>query len=84
MQVELVDGNALAGALTEVFAADATTIEVECGGCGARRALAEAVVERDAAAAIVRCRDCTHTLLTILHEGGGIRLVLGQARSMRA
>jgi DNA-directed RNA polymerase subunit RPC12/RpoP len=48
-----------------------------CGGCGSAAPLAEAVVELDEVAAIVRCRTCTHTLLTVLRQGDGVRLVLG-------
>ncbi|WP_127475208.1 DUF6510 family protein [Microbacterium sulfonylureivorans] len=77
-----VDGNALAGLLSDVFAGDATTLVGVCGGCGAAARLAETVVELDEAGAIVRCRSCTHTLLTVLRAGGGIRIVFGMLREL--
>ena len=73
----VVDGNAAAGMLSEVFAGDATTIVGVCGGCGSAAPLAEAVVELDEFAAIVRCRGCTHTLVTVLRSAEGTRVVMG-------
>ncbi|WP_341999667.1 DUF6510 family protein [Microbacterium sp. LWH7-1.2] len=73
----VVDGNAAAGMLWDVFGADVTALVGVCGGCGDASALAEAVVELDETAAIVRCRSCTHTLFTVLRDGDRVRLVLG-------
>lgn len=73
----VVDGNAVAGMLWDVFGADVTAVIGVCGSCGARARLAQAVVELDDVAAIVRCRACTHTLFTVLRDGGGMRLVIG-------
>lgn len=72
-----VDGNAAAGMLWDVFGADVTALIGVCGGCGASAPFAEAVVEIDEAAAIVRCRSCTHTLFTVLRDEHGARVVLG-------
>jgi hypothetical protein len=79
----IVDGNAAAGLLSEVFAGDPTIFVGTCRGCGAEAVLAEAVVEIDEAAAIIRCRSCTHTLLTVLREPAGLRLVVGTLRDLR-
>ena len=65
-----LDGNVLAGRLGALFAVEVTTLVVVCGACGASGALAEAVVELDDEAAIVRCRACTHTLFTVLGDAG--------------
>ena len=53
-----------------------------CGGCGSAAPLAEAVVELDEIAAIVRCRGCTHTLVTVLRDGDGVRVVIGALREL--
>lgn len=80
---ETVDGNALSGMLAGVFSDDATLLVVECRECHDRFLLAETVVERDEVAAIVRCRVCTHTLLTILRgEDEGVRIVWAGAASI--
>jgi len=73
----VVDGNAAAGMLWDVFGVDVTALIGVCGGCGDASPFAEAVVEIDETAAIVRCRSCTHTLFTVLRDGEGMRLVLG-------
>lgn len=75
-RVTIVDGNALAGMLAPVFAGDATSLVVHCRHCGASAALATLVVELDDAAAIARCRGCTHTLLTVLDPHGEVSVVL--------
>ncbi len=83
----IVDGNAIAGLLADIFSDAVTRITLACGNCGREGPIEEAVVERDPRCAIVRCRSCTHTLLSILvgvddssHElriaGGGV-LTLG-------
>jgi uncharacterized Zn finger protein len=54
-----------------------------CGGCGAVAVFAEAVVEMDDDAAIVRCRSCTHTLFTLLREGESVRLIIGALGDVR-
>lgn len=81
MRATRVDGNALAGMLTELFA-DPTTMVVTCGGCGAAAVLAEVVVELDGTAAIVLCRGCTHTLFTVIRDASSTRLIVGTAASL--
>ena len=41
-QIPYLDGNAAAGELSKVFAADITAAEGRCGSCGATRRFAEA------------------------------------------
>lgn len=78
----VVDGNAAAGLLADVFGDDVTALVGLCGGCSASAPLAETTVELDETAAIVRCRSCTHTLLTVLRTPSGIRLVIGVVREL--
>ena len=78
----VLDGNAAAGILSEVFTGDVTRMLAECGGCGSVAPLAEAVVEIDETAAIVRCRGCTHTLVTVLRTGADVRVVMGALREL--
>lgn len=78
----VVDGNAAAGMLWDVFGADVTALIGVCGGCGDASTVAEAVVEIDDVAAIVRCRACTHTLFTVLRDGEQTRLVLGMLQEI--
>jgi hypothetical protein len=74
--VRHVDGNAIVGSLADLFAIDPSVLVLTCGHCGAAGPLAETVVEDDARCAIVRCRRCARTLLTLLREdtGASIRI----------
>jgi DNA-directed RNA polymerase subunit RPC12/RpoP len=81
--LEHVDGNALAGALAGVFGPDATLATGGCGHCGAEAVLAQAVVERDEVAAIVRCNSCSHTLFTVFTGSDGIRIEIACLGSIR-
>ncbi len=76
-RVRIVDGNALAGRLAGLFAVDATVLTLRCGLCGAQGPLANAIVEMDDAAAIVRCRGCTRTLVTFLTTPHGMVMRVG-------
>jgi hypothetical protein len=77
-----VDGNAAAGMMWDVFGADVTALIGVCGGCGAAAPMAEAIVELDETAAILRCRGCTHTLVTVLRDEHGARVVIGALREL--
>lgn len=70
-----VDGNVLAGPLSEVFAIDVTTAAVQCAGCGDVSPLAEAMVYLKPRAYIVRCHLCDSVMLTII-QGSTTRLDL--------
>ncbi|MFS0734621.1 DUF6510 family protein [Microbacterium sp. 1P10UB] len=83
--VHKLDGNVLAGVLQTLGAAGATDVEVECGTCGRRAPLAQWSVEADRTAFIVRCRDCTHTLATILRDAdGGLTVRIAGGPTLRA
>lgn len=79
-----LDGNVLAGMLSGLFAVDATMLTVECRGCGAAARVADTAVELDDAAAIVRCRTCTHTLFTVMEHEGKLQIIVESLRSIRA
>lgn len=74
--MQIVDGNAVAGALHGMFRADPTMLIVACGHCGTAGPLAGTVVEQDDYAAIVRCRTCTRTLLTVFEEDDGVAVTV--------
>jgi hypothetical protein len=61
-----LDGNALAGALSEVFAADMTTAVFTCDGCGHEGAVATLRVWEPAPGAVGRCPNCTDVVLTVV------------------
>lgn len=79
----IVDGNCLAGMTGDLFGADVTALVAVCSGCGTEARVAEAVVELDSHAAIVRCRSCTRTLFTLLLQDSP-RFVVGTLGEIRA
>jgi Family of unknown function (DUF6510) len=65
-----LDGNALAGMLSEMLSVDATTIVVRCAKCGAEGALGAAVVYLNCPGAVVRCSGCDAVLMRFAHIRG--------------
>jgi hypothetical protein len=61
-----LDGNAIAGALGELFAVDVTVAMAQCGGCGTEGALAQVVVYLDAPGIVARCPACDNVLFPLV------------------
>lgn len=78
-----VDGNVLAGLLSDIFTGDVTTMVGMCGGCDSGAPLAEAMVEIDEMAAIVRCRRCSHTLFTVMRDDSGVQVSVAALHSFQ-
>jgi hypothetical protein len=69
-----LDGNVLAGPLSELFSADMTAAVGRCLGCGDEAALACAMVYADDMGYIARCRSCGGVLMTVVHGPGDVRV----------
>ena len=65
--MEALDGNAIGGLLNNVFGAEMTMAQAECGRCRARGPLAECEVYLGGPGVVVRCRVC-HTIVMVLVE----------------
>ncbi|WP_410787202.1 DUF6510 family protein [Kribbella sp. C-35] len=63
---DYLDGNAAAGALSELFAVDVTTAIAQCNGCGHTAVFAESRVYADAPGMIARCAGCDTVLLRVV------------------
>jgi hypothetical protein len=63
----MVDGNAVAGLLQEVFAVEMTTAVGMCGGCGAMEPIGALHVFRGAGV-VMRCPHCDAVLATIVRD----------------
>jgi ribosomal protein S27E len=59
----VLDGNAAAGLLDEVFMVEATMAVVTCAGCGASGPLGAAVVYASAIGTVIRCSSCSEVLI---------------------
>jgi hypothetical protein len=78
----VLDGNAAAGALRELFTVDMTTCLTTCGGCGSVRPFAEVSVYTGGPGIVARCRTCEQVLLRVVRAGGRAWLDLRGLRSV--
>jgi Family of unknown function (DUF6510) len=68
MDALMLDGNAIAGLLQEVFAVEMTTALGTCGGCGATEPVGAIHVFRGAGI-VMRCPHCDNVLAKIVKDG---------------
>jgi predicted RNA-binding Zn-ribbon protein involved in translation (DUF1610 family) len=71
-----VDGNALAGQLSDLFAFDITTAVGRCLNCGMSGMIGEAMVYLACPGTIARCAHCDAVLATIVESDDTIWLSL--------
>jgi hypothetical protein len=76
----MVDGNALAGVLGEVFVHEMTSARVACDGCGEVEPLGAEHAYTQAPGIVLRCRHCDDVLLVITQQGGRHLLGFQQLR----
>jgi hypothetical protein len=69
-----VDGNALAGELSEVFADDMTAARVACGGCGRIEPLGADHAYVQAPGMVLRCCHCDQLLLVMTRIDDRLRV----------
>ena len=67
MDALMLDGNAIAGLLQEVFAVEMTTAVGACGACGATEAVGAVHVFRGAGV-VLRCPHCDNALVKIVKD----------------
>jgi hypothetical protein len=68
-----VDGNALGGALLELFGREMTDARSCCAGCGAVNRLGALTVYDHAPGNVVRCPGCGGVMLVVAGLPGGLR-----------
>jgi hypothetical protein len=76
MMGEHVDGNALAGLLSEFFRFEPTTARGRCASCGNVAALAEGMLYGGEQGLVLRCHTCDGVLLVAVPTGTTVRLQL--------
>jgi hypothetical protein len=82
MDERMVDGNAVAGLLQEVFSVEATTAIGTCGSCGAAQPLGAVHVFRGAGT-VLRCPQCDHVLGKIVRTDTRLWISLLGVRSLQ-
>jgi hypothetical protein len=65
-----LDGNAVAGLLAEVFAAEMTAVVGTCAACGAVAALGAVDAYVRAPGVVLRCRGCDALLMCVVARRG--------------
>lgn len=76
-----VDGNALAGVLTEALGFDATPLRVTCAHCGRATILAQTLVTFDGPGPVAHCPTCSGIMLRAVVVDGELQL---DVRGIRA
>jgi hypothetical protein len=81
MDATMLDGNAVAGLLQEVFAAEITTAIETCSACGASDAVGATHAYRGAGV-VLRCAHCDNTLMKIVRDGTRVWISLSGVRAL--
>ena len=76
-----LDGNAVAGLLSEVFGRDVTTDVGTCASCGAREPVGAIHVYRSAGLTL-RCPHCDAVLIRVVTGRSSVWLDLGGLRTL--
>jgi hypothetical protein len=77
----MLDGNAVAGLLQEVFAVEMTTAIGTCAACGATDAVGALRVFQGAGV-VMRCPHCDNALLTIVKDGSRVWIGFSGVRTL--
>jgi predicted nucleic-acid-binding Zn-ribbon protein len=78
----MLDGNAIAGLLSEIFAVEMTTAVATCATCGATEPIGAAHLYRGAGF-VLRCPRCGNVLGTLVRTESDVRLALAGVRTLR-
>lgn len=65
-----LDGNVLAGAISDVLGFEATAAQAQCQSCGDVAVVAQAVVYAPPVGMVARCRHCDDVLLVVVERAG--------------
>ena len=77
----MLDGNAVAGMLTEVFAVEMTTAIVTCGNCGMAGPVGAMHVFRGAGI-VMRCPNCDNVMAKIVEDGTRLWMNFGGMQAL--
>ena len=81
MDALMLDGNAVAGLLQEMFAREMTTANGTCNACGATNPVGALHVFRGAGV-VMRCPDCDEVLVTIVRGDARIWISFAGVRML--
>ena len=70
----MLDGNALAGDLDDIFTVDVTTARFVCASCGHSDAMATLHLFGHTPASVARCPECTEVVICLVKADGRVFL----------
>ncbi len=77
-----LDGNAVGGLLSELFACEMTVAQLTCGGCGAVSEIGAMPDYGGAMGAVLRCAHCDTAVLRLTHTPAGLWLDMQGTRRL--
>jgi hypothetical protein len=78
-----LDGNAVAGELSEIFASEFTTAVATCAGCGVTGVMALVHVYEAGIGTVLRCPECDTVLMRIVHMTGETHMEMTGVKVLR-
>ena len=79
----MLDGNAAAGILQEIFVHEMTMARAICASCGAMGYVGALAVYMRGPGTVIRCPSCDNVLMSIVHGGGRYWIEMQGTRSLR-
>src|SRR5215813_3167841 len=79
----VLDGNAAAGLLQEIFAVEITSAQIQCESCGSVGAVGSLRLYSAPMGAVLRCTHCDGILMRVVHTRHGRWLEMMGARYLR-
>ena len=79
----ILDGNAAAGVLQEIFVPEITTAQVLCGACGSNSTIGSLRLYAAPMATVLRCTHCEEMLIRVVHSPHARWLEMTGARYLR-
>jgi hypothetical protein len=79
----VLDGNAAAGLLQEIFVLEITTAQIQCVACGSTGAVGSLRLYAAPMGAVLRCTHCDGIIMRAVHTAHGRWLEMTGARCLR-
>ena len=79
----VLDGNAAAGLLQDIFAVEITSAQIQCETCGSSGAVGALRLYAAPMGAVLRCTCCDGILMRAVHTPHGLWFEMTGARSLR-
>jgi hypothetical protein len=79
----VLDGNAAAGCLHEIFASDITIAQIQCDACGSARPVGSLRLYAAPMGAVLRCPHCDGVLMRAVNTPHGRWLEMSGTRCLK-